>query len=406
MDMKTPFVDDISLEIIMSENFFNIYNFKPENIKRLNSFLEDVPDPIKLIPNENISLNYLINLTLLLTNENINFIYDDKFIIEAKKILFKKNTNINIINRDPIALKIMKELIYNYKKFLENDLITPPKNNNTDENSIKNIEREIDKMYKDLRIFINLPKNIFDLDIVKYRSLLLINSFKEKKFKNYEDMYNILVYLDIGYSCLGEETLSEIKSIINSDLFMNDYLLTVDDYLNEEKINVIYFLLTYILNGTSDFKDFTFIIKTRQTLSELLKVKIKENLISNISSEGTRNRFEAIINIFLKYKEKEEKIEKQEEKEEKEEKNINKKEILFNYNDNNKDKSTSNITESFSYIKVKIIKKGKKKKVKEKYYSSTIIRENSDISYQNIELLKLIEKNKSLLIYPHCSLET
>ena len=406
MDMKTPFVDDISLEIIMSENFFNIYNFKPENIKRLNSFLEDVPDPIKLIPNENISLNYLINLTLLLTNENINFIYDDKFIIEAKKILFKKNTNINIINRDPIALKIMKELIYNYKKFLENDLITPPKNNNTDENSIKNIEREIDKMYKDLRIFINLPKNIFDLDIVKYRSLLLINSFKEKKFKNYEDMYNILVYLDIGYSCLDEETLSEIKSIINSDLFMNDYLLTVDDYLNEEKINFIYFLLTYILNGTSDFKDFTFIIKTRQTLSELLKVKIKENLISNISSEGTRNRFEAIINIFLKYKEKEEKIEKQEEKEEKEEKNINKKEILFNYNDNNKDKSTSNITESFSYIKVKIIKKGKKKKVKEKYYSSTIIRENSDISYQNIELLKLIEKNKSLLIYPHCSLET
>ena len=403
MDMKTPFVDDISLEIIMSENFFNIYNFKPENIKRLNSFLEDVPEPIKLIPNENISLNYLINLTLLLTNENINFIYDDKFIIEAKKILFKKNTNINIINRDPIALKIMKELIYNYKKFLENDLITPPKNNNTDENSIKNIEREIDKMYKDLRIFINLPKNIFDLDIVKYRSLLLINSFKEKKFKNYEDMYNILVYLDIGYSCLDEETLSEIKSIINSDLFMNDYLLTVDDYLNEEKINFIYFLLTYILNGTSDFKDFTFIIKTRQTLSELLKVKIKENLISNISSEGTRNRFEAIINIFLKYKEKEEKIEKQEEKEEK---NINKKEILFNYNDNNKDKSTSNITESFSYIKVKIIKKGKKKKVKEKYYSSTIIRENSDISYQNIELLKLIEKNKSLLIYPHCSLET
>ena len=144
-------------------------------------------------------------------------------------------------------------------------------------------------------------------------------------------------------------------------------------------------------------------IKTRQTLSELLKVKIKENLISNISSEGTRNRFEAIINIFLKYKEKEEKIEKQEEKEEK---NINKKELLFNYNDNNKDKSTSNITESFSYIKVKIIKKGKKKKVKEKYYSSTIIRENSDISYQNIELLKLIEKNKPLLIYPHCSLET
>lgn len=206
MDMKTPFDDEISLEKIMSEEFFNRFKFSPDNIKRLNSFLEDVPEPIKLTPSENFSLNYLFNLTLLLTSENINFIYDDKFIIEAKKTLFNKKTNKNIINRDPIALKIMKELIYNYRKFLEDGLITPPKKNNNDENSIENIEKEIDKMYKDLRININLPRNIFDLDIVKYRSLLLINSFKEKKFKDYIDMYNILVSLDIGYSCLDEET--------------------------------------------------------------------------------------------------------------------------------------------------------------------------------------------------------
>ena len=357
MDMKTPFDDEISLEKIMSEEFFNRFKFSPDNIKRLNSFLEDVPEPIKLTPSENFSLNYLFNLTLLLTSENINFIYDDKFIIEAKKTLFNKKTNKNIINRDPIALKIMKELIYNYRKFLEDGLITPPKKNNNDENSIENIEKEIDKMYKDLRININLPRNIFDLDIVKYRSLLLINSFKEKKFKDYIDMYNILVSLDIGYSCLDEETLSEIKSIINSELFMNDYLLTVDDYSNDNKINFLYFLLTYILNRTSDFENFTFISKTMQTLSELLQIYSKENLISNPNiSAGTKERFKAVINILLKYKEKQEEQEEQE-------KNINKNEISFN--DNN-DKSTLNMSESYSYIKVKRIKKEKRKKVKEK----------------------------------------
>ena len=39
------------------------------------------------------------------------------------------------------------------QKFLENDLIEPPKNNNNDENSIEIIEKEIDKMYKDIKNF-------------------------------------------------------------------------------------------------------------------------------------------------------------------------------------------------------------------------------------------------------------
>lgn len=174
---------------------------------------------------------------------------------------------------------------------------------------------------------------------------------------------------------------------------MNDYLLTVDDYSNDNKINFLYFLLTYILNRTSDFENFTFISKTMQTLSELLQIYSKENLISNPNiSAGTRERFKTVINILLKYKE----------KQEEQEKNINKNEISFN--DNN-DKSTLNMSESYSYIKVKRIKKEKRKKVKEKYYSSTIIRENSDISYDNIEKLKLIERSNSPLRYPHCSLE-
>ena len=413
MDMRNPFDGEINLENIkfIDMEFFNRFNFSPDNIKRLNLKLEDLPEPIKLKPNRNLKLNGLFNLTLLLSSESINFIYDDRFIIEAKKILINKNTNKKIINSEPIALKIMKELIYNYKKFVENDLIKPPKNNNNDENSIEIIEKEIDKIYKDSRIDITeLPKNIFDLDIVKYRSFLLIKSFREKKFIDYMCMCDILDSLGIDYPCLDEDTLSEIKSIVNSELYMKDYLLTVDNYLNENKINFLYFLLTKI-NGTSDFKNFTFIIKSMLNLSDLLEIESKENLITNpYISKGTRNNFEAIINILLKYKEEEEVVEVEEDEEEKikTEKNesINKNEISIDY-DNNSDNPTSNITEFFSYIKVKRIKKVKRKKVQNKFYSLTIILENYDIfSYENIELLKLIERNKSLLKCPHCSSET
>ena len=383
MDMKTPFGDEIDLKSILenTDEFFNSFNFTQANIERVNLLLQDA-DFIELKPN-NLTLNKLINLTLLLSCENNNFIYDDNFIIDAKDFLFKKSENKSIINRDPISLKIMKELIYNYKKFVENDFIPASKIDNNDENSIENIEKEIDKMYKDLGIYYKLPKNIFELDIIKFRSLLLIDSFKKKQFHDYIDMYNNLVSLDIGYTCLDEETLSEIKSIINSESFMNEYLLTVDDYSDENKINFLFLILTYVLNGISDLKDFNFIIKTREVLSELLNVKSKKDLLANpYFSKGTKKRFKAIIDILLQNKE--------------------------NENDeisDDEEKITRPSSNSYTYIKIKRIKEVRKKKIKEKYYSSTIIRENLDISYENIELLKLIEKNKPLLIYPSRSLE-
>ena len=383
MDMKTPFRDDIDLERIREDidEFFNSFNFTQDNIERLNLLLQE-EDFIELDQNI-ISLNNLINLTLLLECENTNFIYDHNFIIAAKDFLFKKSANKSIINRDPISLKIMKELIYNYKKFVENDFIPAPKNNYNDENSIENIEKEIDKMYKDLRIDYKLPKNIFELDIIKFRSLLLINSFKEKQFHDYIDMYNILVSLDIGYTCLDEETLSEIKSIINTESFMNDYLLTVDDYSNENKINFLFFILTYVLNGTSDLEGFNFIIKTREVLSELLEGKSKKDLITNPNIPmGTKKRFKAIIDILLQNKEE------------------NKNDEIFD-----EDQSTASISNSYTYIKIKRIKEEPEENVKKKYHPPSILRENSDFSYENIELLKLIEIDKSLLIDPACPLE-
>ena len=78
MDMRNPFDSEINLENIkfIDMEFFNRFNFSPDNIKRLNLKLEDLPEPIKLKPNRNLKLNGLFNLTLLLSSESINFIYN------------------------------------------------------------------------------------------------------------------------------------------------------------------------------------------------------------------------------------------------------------------------------------------------------------------------------------------
>ena len=72
MDMKTPFGDEIDLERIIenTDEFFNSFNFTQANIERVNLLLQDA-DFIELKPN-NLTLNKLINLTLLLSCENIN----------------------------------------------------------------------------------------------------------------------------------------------------------------------------------------------------------------------------------------------------------------------------------------------------------------------------------------------
>ena len=114
-----------------------------------------------------------------------------------------------------------------------------------------------------------------------------------------------------------------------------------------------------------------------------MNVKSKKDLLANpYFSKGTKKRFKAIIDILLQNKENE------------------KDEIS-----DDEEEITCPSSNSYNYIKIKRIKEVRKKKIKEKYYSSTIIRENADISYENIELLKLIEKNKPLLIYPSRSLE-
>ena len=60
--------------------------------------------------------------------------------------------------------------------------------------------------------------------------------------------------------------------------------------------------------------------------------------------------------------------------------------------------STSNISQTHSFLKIVEVKKKKKAKEKE-YISLTVVREKPDIPYEDIELFKLIERNETLSDY-------
>ena len=391
--MKTPSAEDIKLENLKEGKFdetINRYCLDKDTIDLILSLFEKLQEPIKLtLKPDKFNFIYFYNIIQLSQSECINFTYSQDFIKASNNFLVTKGGDEYIINIEAIYYKIIKELIYNYRKFEENDfVITQPENVN-DNNSIANIEKFIDKKYRNLynekkvRQKLNLPKNLFELDITKVRCLLLINSIRGKKLSNYNNMGNIINSLKIYCSYLDEETITEIKSIINAPSFMKEFLITKENYSDENKINFLYFLLIYILNEPKDLEGFSFIIKTRQILSELLKDKNKNQLLSDADMpKGTRDGLSTIIDILLP--------------------NIGNN-IQEEKNDNSKildvnEISTSNISQTHSFLKIVEVKK--KKKVKEKeYISLTVVREKPDIPYENIELFKLIERNETLSDY-------
>ena len=391
--MKTPSAEDIKLENLKEGKFdetINRYCLDKDTIDLILSLFEKLQEPIKLtLKPDKFNFIYFYNVIQLSQSECINFTYSQDFIKAANNFLVSKGGDEYIINSEAIYYKIIKELIYNYRKFEENDfVITQPENVN-DNNSIANIEKFIDKKYRNLynekkvRQKLNLPKNLFELDITKVRCLLLINSIRGKKLSNYNNMGNIINSLKIYCSYLDEETITEIKSIINAPSFMKEFLITKENYSDENKINFLYFFLIYILNEPKDLEGFSFIIKTRQILSELLKDKNKNQLLSDADMpKGTRDGLSTIIDILLP--------------------NIGNN-IQEEKNDNSKildvnEISTSNISQTHSFLKIVEVKKKKKAKEKE-YISLTVVREKPDIPYEDIELFKLIERNETLSDY-------
>ena len=194
-----------------------------------------------------------------LNNINLN---QDKF--------YKIVPNVNTINflflYILLNFKIINELIYNYKKASENDLI---KGDNQEDN-----KEEMEKIKQD--ILGQLTINNLEISLKTIKSVYsetIINIFKNKIFQNYSNDENLLSYLCVKEMVIDEETINKINEVIDSNDFYQKYILCENDLSDLKnnnpknffmKINFLYLALTYILKNSSIFERSKFLLDTNE----------------------------------------------------------------------------------------------------------------------------------------------
>ena len=233
---------------------------------------------------DSFTFGFFYYLDILLTDEDnkevINFIYDFDFIKKAYNFLVKRTKN---KVRQIIGIKIIDDLIYNYR-------------NTVDEDKYSSFEPKIDKIKSNIQIIyensftryleeieeFDLPRELEEINIEDIYSKKIIGLFKNPKFEDFGKIYNLSRTFEIDSNYIDENILSEVKNIINSNEFENEFLLTKEDFYTldknrikdekelAKKINLLYFLMVHILNDPSNFEDFSFLLKTNILLDEIL----------------------------------------------------------------------------------------------------------------------------------------
>ena len=260
---------------------------------------------------DSFTFGFFYYLDILLTDEDnkevINFIYDFDFIKKAYNFLVKRTKN---KVRQIIGIKIIDDLIYNYR-------------NTVDEDKYSSFEPKIDKIKSNIQIIyensftryleeieeFDLPRELEEINIEDIYSKKIIGLFKNPKFEDFEKIYNLSRTFEIDSNYIDENILSEVKNIINSNEFENEFLLTKEDFYTldknrikdekalAKKINLLYFLMVHILNDPSNFEDFSFLLKTNILLDEILHETDSDKLLSRVD-KGIKNRFSKILEIF------------------------------------------------------------------------------------------------------------
>lgn len=222
----------------------------------------------KIVPNVN-TINFLFLYTLFnlieLHSEEINFIYNHSFIVDVENYFIKLDDSIKK-NAILLNFKIINELIYNYKKASENDLI---EGDNQEDN-----KEEMEKIKQD--ILGQLTINNLEISLKTIKSVYsetIINIFKNKIFQNYSNDENLLSYLCVKEMVIDEETINKINEVIDSNDFYQKYILCENDLSDLKnnnpknffmKINFLYLALTYILKNSSIFERSKFLLDTNE----------------------------------------------------------------------------------------------------------------------------------------------
>ena len=203
------------------------------------------------------TLYNLFYLSLLVTEnkEIINY----KYSIDYIKQLNEFNERNNLKLKKIISSKIILDLIDYFVGFEEyNEDFESPfiniKNNNI--NIIKENNNILDQYNLKYKDFINKSIDEIYSDIIK--TLL-------HKYKNYNNMYDVIEELDLEKIDITNSIFKEISKILSNDKnIIEKRIKDINDFLNEDKIEFYYILLKFILKNPIYIYQIPFLIDTRK----------------------------------------------------------------------------------------------------------------------------------------------
>ena len=276
---------------IKVDNIFKfIFSFK----STIHNILYEEEETINIqnfILKKELSEYYYLALLIEDNEEMLNYVYNFDFIKEVhnlfKIINSKKGNSFQTI----IISKILLEIINNFCGLddYNEDL------NGKDIDIIKN---EIDETIKNnLKVVeeLNINVNIQNIKLDVLYCEILASLIKSDRFNDYNYIYSLLDELQIDKISIGKEFLDFNKNIFSEKFIQNYIIKTVEDLLEEKKINFYYILLKFILKDQIFIFNNSFLNETRSNIIKILKSKQLqyENL-----GKGLKERLKFILVMF------------------------------------------------------------------------------------------------------------
>ena len=265
------------LEIIFKKKdilkIYTLFCFNKDKIYKILYNDEEIKNMIQ--DEEKKSLGYNFYLNLLINPEVFDYSFSFEYINNNNK---ENKYKIILLSKYILCLIINykgKEDFYDDKKqeFLENKEVLIRIGLDLDEKKIELIK--LDELY------------------IKIIKQLIIN----RKFDDYS--YNLLNHIEINNIYLTKKMCDELfKILTEKEEYISDYLiLNQEDLFNEKKIN-FYYLFFKLLKNPLYIYQFPFILKTKRSILEQLKLKLNK-LISRKKNKYYNDKLKYIKKIIL-----------------------------------------------------------------------------------------------------------
>ena len=203
------------------------------------------------------TLYNLFYLSLLVTEnkEIINYKYSIDYIKQLNEFNERNNLKLKKIISSKIILDLIDYFVgfEEYNEDFESSFINIKNNNINIIKENNNILDQYNLKYKD---FINKSIDEIYSDIIK--TLL-------HKYKNYNNMYDVIEELDLEKIDITNSIFKEISKILSNDKnIIEKRIKDINDFLNEDKIEFYYILLKFILKNPIYIYQIPFLIDTRK----------------------------------------------------------------------------------------------------------------------------------------------